>query len=129
MNLCTFYYASFISLMFFFFNFFSYSKLTFSLLFSILLLSFTACRYEKGAWSECTNGQMTRLDKLKTAAAKANLPVNTDATDANSDSSCEPIRKTTKRCNSGGAKMANKANKERKHKDKAQRRAQQEQGQ
>ncbi|XP_049314022.1 putative uncharacterized protein DDB_G0274405 [Bactrocera dorsalis] len=82
------------------------------------------CRYEKGAWSECTNGQMTRQDKLKSAIT-TNPTVATDTTDTNADSSCEPMRKITKRCNIGGAKMANKSNKERKHKDKGQRRTQQ----
>ncbi|XP_039963521.1 uncharacterized protein LOC120776701 isoform X2 [Bactrocera tryoni] len=82
------------------------------------------CRYEKGAWSECTNGQMTRQDKLKSAIT-TNPTVATDTTDTNPDSSCEAMRKITKRCNVGGAKMANKSNKERKHKDKGQRRTQQ----
>lgn len=82
------------------------------------------CRYEKGAWSECLNGQMTRQDKLKSTTTN-NPTAATDTADANADSSCEPMRKITKRCNVGGAKMANKSNKERKHKDKAQRRTQQ----
>lgn len=60
---------------------------------------------------------MTRQDKLKSATI-TNPTVATDTTDANADSSCEPMRKITKRCNNGGAKMANKSNKERKHKDK-----------
>lgn len=89
----------------------------FLLNFSLHFPSLTACRYEKGAWSECTNGQMTRQDKLKSATT-TNPTVATDTTDANADSSCEPMRKITKRCNIGGPKMTNKSNKERKHKDK-----------
>ncbi|XP_036337170.1 uncharacterized protein LOC118747276 [Rhagoletis pomonella] len=78
------------------------------------------CRYEKGAWSECVNGQMTRQDILKSTAA-ANPAGGTDTA---AESSCEPMRNINKKCNAGGAKMVSKANKERKHKEKGQRRAQ-----
>ncbi|XP_067644842.1 uncharacterized protein [Eurosta solidaginis] len=76
------------------------------------------CRYEKGAWSECINGQMTRQDKLRSNTA-------TGTTEATVDSSCELVRDINRKCNPGGAKMSNKGNKERKHKDKVQRRAKQ----
>ena len=42
----------------------------------------TACRYEKGSWSSCTNQNMTRVDTIK----------------PNSDPSCEKTRRITKRC-------------------------------
>ncbi|XP_063984340.1 uncharacterized protein LOC135166198 isoform X2 [Diachasmimorpha longicaudata] len=42
----------------------------------------TACRYEKGTFSNCVNQLVTRVDTLK----------------PNSDSSCEPTRRITKRC-------------------------------
>ena len=59
-----------------------------------------ACRYEKGTWSECATGQMSRADKLKTT----------------SDPSCEATRVIKKNCKSGKSK--DKATKERKNKDK-----------
>lgn len=42
----------------------------------------TACRYEKGTWSGCVNQLMTRVDNLK----------------ANSDASCDKMRRLTKGC-------------------------------
>lgn len=77
-------------------------------------LFITACRYEKGAWSECINGQMTREDKLKSTGG------------VSESSSCEPMRSINKKCNpnNGGAssKQANSggggSKKERKNKDK-----------
>jgi pleiotrophin len=60
-----------------------------------------ACRYEKGAWSECTTGQMQRTDKLKTTT----------------DPSCQATRTVNKNCNN--SKSKDKKNKEeRKSKNK-----------
>lgn len=56
-----------------------------------------ACRYEKGAWSECTTGQMTRSDKLKTTT----------------DTTCQTTRVVTKNCNQGKNKGEKNPNKER----------------
>lgn len=48
------------------------------------MFSFTACRYEKSSWSECSaDGEMSRVDKLK----------------ANSDPACDQSRRMTKKCN------------------------------
>ncbi|XP_030385122.1 homeobox protein 13 isoform X2 [Scaptodrosophila lebanonensis] len=75
-----------------------------------------ACRYEKGAWSECKAGQMTREDKLKVS----------DATNNNNEQSCEPIRITNRKCNPGSAGNKQGGNggrsKDRKHKEKGSRR-------
>jgi len=50
-----------------------------------------ACRYEKGAWSECSSqNQMTLSESLK----------------ANSDPSCEQSRQITKKCKNKGAKSS-----------------------
>ncbi|PSN44928.1 hypothetical protein C0J52_15006 [Blattella germanica] len=50
-----------------------------------------ACRYEKGAWSECSaQNQMTRSDSLK----------------ANSDPSCEQSRQITKKCKNKATKSS-----------------------
>uniref|UniRef100_A0A1I8NXU3 Pleiotrophin/Midkine C-terminal domain-containing protein n=1 Tax=Stomoxys calcitrans TaxID=35570 RepID=A0A1I8NXU3_STOCA len=78
-----------------------------------------SCRYEKGAWSECLNGQMRREDKLK-ATGGSESPAN---------SSCEPMRSISKKCNPNngraGSKQANGGGKrERKNKDKGSRRNQ-----
>lgn len=51
-----------------------------------------ACRYEKGAWTECTSGQMSRSDRLKTA----------------SDPTCQQTRDVTKNCNQGKSKADKK---------------------
>lgn len=57
--------------------------------FLIKIILFSACRYEKGQWSECNpQSQMTRNDKLK----------------PNSDASCEQNRQITKKCKAKGAK-------------------------
>lgn len=62
-----------------------------------------ACRYEKGAWSECVAGKMNRVDKLRpNNGAEANGAV---------PAVCEPTRNVQKNCNA--AKKA-----ERKQKDK-----------
>lgn len=62
-----------------------------------------ACRYEKGAWSECVAGKMNRVDKLRpNNGAEANGAV---------PAVCEPTRNVQKNCNT--AKKA-----ERKQKDK-----------
>lgn len=61
----------------------------------------TACRYEKGSWSECATGQMTRADKLK----------------ASSDPSCEATRVIKKNCKPGKSKDKS-AKEQRKNKDK-----------
>lgn len=48
-----------------------------------LNIFFTACRYEKGTWSECNSqSKVVRVDTLK----------------ANSDASCEQSRQITKNC-------------------------------
>lgn len=49
-----------------------------------------ACRYDKGAWGECTSGRMARTDALR----------------PNSDPSCEQARQITKRCKPKGQKKA-----------------------
>lgn len=54
-----------------------------------------ACRYEKGAWSECTNGQTSRTDKLKTT----------------SDPSCQATREVNKNCNPSKGKGEKKERK------------------
>lgn len=55
----------------------------------VCILFAAACRYEKGAWSDCNaQSEMTRNDKLK----------------ANSDPSCEQNRQITKKCKAKGAK-------------------------
>lgn len=56
------------------------------------LIPNTACRYEKGAWTECTSGQMSRSDRLKTA----------------SDPTCQQTRDVTKNCNQGKSKADKK---------------------
>lgn len=57
--------------------------------FNIYFFVVAACRYEKGAWSECNvQSQMTRNDKLK----------------PNSDASCEQTRQISKKCKAKGAK-------------------------
>lgn len=62
---------------------------------------FTACRYEKGSWSDCVTGQMTRADKLKPT----------------SDPSCEATRIIKKNCKPGKSKDKS-AKEQRKNKDK-----------
>ncbi|EDS28528.1 conserved hypothetical protein [Culex quinquefasciatus] len=48
-----------------------------------------ACRYDKGAWSECApNGQMSRTDSLKSS----------------SDATCQTSRVVNKNCNQGKSK-------------------------
>lgn len=42
-----------------------------------------ACRYDKGEWSKCVNGSMSRKDNVR----------------AGSDASCKPTREITKNCN------------------------------
>lgn len=66
-------------------------------------VSFSACRYEKGTWSECITGQMSRTDKLKSS----------------SDPTCQSTRVVNKNCNPGKSK--DKSNKDRKNKDKGKR--------
>lgn len=44
---------------------------------------FAACRYDKGEWSKCVNGSMSRKDDVR----------------AGSDASCKPTRDITKPCN------------------------------
>jgi len=47
------------------------------------MLLFSACRYDKGPWSECNSqGKVVRTDTVK----------------ANSDASCEKTRQITKNC-------------------------------
>ncbi|XP_053203958.1 uncharacterized protein LOC128388571 [Panonychus citri] len=43
----------------------------------------SSCRYNKGPWSECANGQKTRTDTLRVPTSTPN---------------CEPTRITTKKC-------------------------------
>lgn len=69
---------------------------------TFLLIPPQACRYEKGHWSECIGGKMTREDKLKPA-------------EDGSPQSCNPVRSVDHKCNPGGVQRSNK---ERKHKDK-----------
>lgn len=45
-----------------------------------------ACRYNKGVWSDCVDGEKTRVDTLKQAGS--------------SSGECEPTRTTKKRCKS-----------------------------
>lgn len=53
------------------------------------LLSPIACRYDKGAWSECApTGQMSRTDSLKSS----------------SDATCQTTRVVNKNCNQGKSK-------------------------
>lgn len=59
----------------------------------------SACRYEKGTWSECASGQMSRTDKLKSSA----------------EQTCQSTRVVNKNCNSGKSKGEKK---DRKNKDK-----------
>lgn len=48
-----------------------------------------ACRYDKGAWSDCdNNGQMSRTDSLKQT----------------SDATCQTTRVVNKNCNQGKSK-------------------------
>lgn len=57
--------------------------------FFLFLLPHTACRYDKGAWSECApNGQMSRTDSLKSS----------------SDATCQSTRVVNKNCNQGKSK-------------------------
>lgn len=42
-----------------------------------------ACRYDKGEWSKCVNGSMSRKDNVRTG----------------SDASCKATREITKNCN------------------------------
>lgn len=53
------------------------------LIYSYCFRLFSACRYEKGEWSKCLNGSMSRKDNVR----------------ANSDASCKPTREITKNCN------------------------------
>lgn len=54
-----------------------------------IVLIVSACRYEKGQWSDCNGqSQMTRNDKLK----------------PNSDAACEQNRQITKKCKAKGVK-------------------------
>lgn len=66
-----------------------------------MLFLFTACRYDKGTWSECgQSGEMSRTDKLKVT----------------SDSSCQATRTINKKCNK--SKQDKKERKEKKQKGK-----------
>ncbi|KAI8039429.1 hypothetical protein M5D96_008153 [Drosophila gunungcola] len=64
------------------------------------------CRYEKGTWSQCNDGHMTREDKLQAEAV------------GGSDQNCDPVRTVSKKCkaNSGAGKQhgQNRGTKERK---------------
>lgn len=53
-----------------------------------ILFFFSACRYDKGTWSECVTGQMQRSDKLKST----------------SDPACQATREVNKNCNAGKTK-------------------------
>lgn len=48
----------------------------------ILHSCIVACRYDKGEWSKCVNGQMTRTDNIKTGF----------------DPSCKQTREVNKNC-------------------------------
>ncbi|XP_065720744.1 uncharacterized protein miple2 isoform X3 [Drosophila suzukii] len=71
------------------------------------------CRYDKGTWSQCIAGQMTREDKLEAEAI------------GGSDQNCNPVRTVNKKCkangNAAGGKQhgQNRGTKERKQKDKS----------
>lgn len=60
------------------------------------------CRYDRGTWSECLNGEQTRMDTLKAAGTGMSSPPA---------STCEQNRPVKKSCK---AKKA-KTNKERKN--------------
>jgi hypothetical protein len=65
-----------------------------------------ACRYDKGNWSECqTNGEMTRIDKLKSTSDSA---------------TCPPTRTMNKKCNKSKQEkqMKNRNSKEKKQNDR-----------
>ncbi|XP_043647629.1 uncharacterized protein LOC122616288 [Drosophila teissieri] len=70
------------------------------------------CRYEKGEWSQCVGGQITREDKLEPEAT------------GGSDQNCNPVRTVSKKCkangNSSGGKQhgQSRRTKEQKQKDK-----------
>lgn len=64
--------------------------------------TFSACRYDKGNWSECQpNGEMTRVDKLKSTSDSA---------------TCQPTRTMNKKCNKSKQEkqMKNRNSKEKK---------------
>lgn len=65
-----------------------------------------ACRYDKGTWGECQpNGEMTRLDKLKSTSDSA---------------TCAPTRTMNKKCNKSKQEkqMKNRNAKEKKQNDR-----------
>ncbi|XP_033161084.1 uncharacterized protein LOC117141638 [Drosophila mauritiana] len=70
------------------------------------------CRYEKGEWSQCVGGQITREDKLEPEAT------------GGSDQNCNPVRTVSKKCkvngNSSGGKQhgQSRRTKEQKQRDK-----------
>ncbi|KPU77747.1 uncharacterized protein Dana_GF25045, isoform B [Drosophila ananassae] len=77
------------------------------------------CRYDKGTWSPCNNGQMTREDKLQTEVSGGQA----------SDQNCDAVRKVNKKCKPAGNSAERKHNngsnrnqKERKQKEKGSRR-------
>lgn len=76
------------------------------------VLPSVGCRYEKGEWSQCVGGQITREDKLEPEAT------------GGSDQNCNPVRTVSKKCkangNSSGGKQhgQSRRTKEQKQKDK-----------